>query len=224
MPRILVVEDDEDWQELLKDFLEEDDYEVIIASDRDEAVRELAKAKSQKKSFDLATVDMQLSSKIGKATGRAVVDHLKRYRIPCIVVSGSIEKIKEVVNLLKKYGVHNVIGKDEFEPEEFRKMVREVLSAKTQREKATLPEQQLPQVEDIGGDELAAISLSKLKELLQIHRKNLEELETRKAKFGINTPLEVMNQIDYEKDKIRLIEEELARRGKSASSRHITDS
>ena len=74
-------------------------------------------------------------------------------------------------------------------------------------------------MEDIGGDELALISLSKLKELLQIHRKNLEELETRKAKHGINTPLEVINQIDYEQDKIRLIEGELAKRGKSGSSR-----
>ena len=166
----------------------------------------------------MATVDMELSS-VGKAAGRKVVDHLRRYGIPCIVVSGSIEKIKEVSDLFQKYGVCSVIGKDELDPEEFREKVREALSAKTQEE-AMLPKQQLSQAEDIGGDE----QISYLKQRLQIHRKNLEELETRKAKHGINTPLEVINQIDYEQDKIRLIEGELAKRGKSASSRNITDS
>lgn len=223
MPRILVVEDDKDWQDILRDFfLSEDDcYEVVIAKDHSEAIKELAKAKSQEEPFDLATVDMDLSSSIGKVAGRRVVDYLKKQGIPCIVVSGSVQKTTEVRNLLKQHGVCDYIEKGEgFDFELFRKMVERALSANIHGEEAMLLEQQLSQAEDIGGDE----QVSYLERRLRIHSKNLEELETRKAKYGMNPPLSLMNEIDHEKDEIRSIKEELARCGKPASSRNIIDS
>jgi hypothetical protein len=47
-----------------------------------------------------------------------------------------------------------------------------------------------------------------LRELLQIHRRNLSRLEQTEAKYGLNVPLDVLNAMDEEREKI----EEITRR------------
>jgi two-component system response regulator (stage 0 sporulation protein F) len=53
--KILVVDDQQGWRELLEDILSEDGYEVVTASNFKEAIDLL-----KRKHFDLATIDMRL--------------------------------------------------------------------------------------------------------------------------------------------------------------------
>lgn len=51
--------------------------------------------------------------------------------------------------------------------------------------------------------------VSILKELLDIHRKNIYEFERRKAQYGLNPPIEIMHSIEHERKEISRLEQEL---------------
>ena len=50
-----------------------------------------------------------------------------------------------------------------------------------------------------------------LKRLLELERKNLWRLEERKARYGPNPPLELLNEIDVVRKEIARLERELGR-------------
>lgn len=89
MQRILVVEDDVDIQELLKNFLQEAGYDVILASDGVEAVSVFPTAH-----FDLVLLDIMLP----KIDGFAVCELIrKQSQVPIIMLtalSGEEEQIR----------------------------------------------------------------------------------------------------------------------------------
>ncbi len=89
MQRILVVEDDLDIQELLKNFLQEVGYETILASDGVEALSTFSSAR-----FDLVLLDVMLP----KIDGFAVCELIrKQSQVPIIMLtalSGEEEQIR----------------------------------------------------------------------------------------------------------------------------------
>ena len=89
MQRILVVEDDLDIQELLKNFLQEVGYEVSLASDGVEALSVFSAAQ-----FDLVLLDVMLP----KIDGFAVCEFIrKQSQVPIIMLtalSGEEEQIR----------------------------------------------------------------------------------------------------------------------------------
>lgn len=89
MQKILVVEDDLDIQELLKNFLQEVGYEIILASDGVEALSVFSTAQ-----FDLVLLDVMLP----KIDGFAVCEFIrKQSQIPIIMLtalSGEEEQIR----------------------------------------------------------------------------------------------------------------------------------
>jgi hypothetical protein len=46
---------------------------------------------------------------------------------------------------------------------------------------------------------------------LQIHRKNLASLEVKKAQFGIDVPLHILNEMEEEEREIARLEEQSAK-------------
>ena len=89
MQRILVVEDDLDIQELLKNFLQEVGYEIVLASDGVEALSTFSSAQ-----FDLVLLDVMLP----KIDGFAVCELIrKQSQVPIIMLtalSGEEEQIR----------------------------------------------------------------------------------------------------------------------------------
>lgn len=89
MQRILVVEDDLDIQELLKNFLQEVGYEIILADDGIEALSTFAASR-----FDLVLLDVMLP----KIDGFAVCELIrKQSQVPIIMLtalSGEEEQIR----------------------------------------------------------------------------------------------------------------------------------
>lgn len=89
MQRILVVEDDLDIQELLKNFLQEVGYEIVLASDGVEALSTFSSAQ-----FDLVLLDVMLP----KIDGFAVCELIrKQSQVPIIMLTalgGEEEQIR----------------------------------------------------------------------------------------------------------------------------------
>ncbi|KAI4449896.1 Transcriptional regulatory protein WalR [Eubacterium plexicaudatum ASF492] len=89
MQRILVVEDDLDIQELLKNFLQEVGYDIVLANDGVEALSVFSAAQ-----FDLVLLDVMLP----KIDGFAVCEFIrKRSQVPIIMLtalSGEEEQIR----------------------------------------------------------------------------------------------------------------------------------
>lgn len=79
MQRILVVEDDLDIQELLKNFLQEVGYEIALSSDGVEALSTFSSAQ-----FDLVLLDVMLP----KIDGFAVCELIrKQSQVPIIMLT-----------------------------------------------------------------------------------------------------------------------------------------
>lgn len=55
-----------------------------------------------------------------------------------------------------------------------------------------------------------------LREQLSLHRKNLFRLESRAAYYGMNVPLDILNGIDHEKEKVEEVKKRLAELGEDA--------
>lgn len=79
MQRILVVEDDLDIQELLRNFLQEAGYDIVLANDGVEALSIFSAAR-----FDLVLLDVMLP----KIDGFAVCELIrKQSKVPIIILT-----------------------------------------------------------------------------------------------------------------------------------------
>jgi len=115
--KILVVEDEPKWREMLKEELEEDGYVVFTAASDAEALKELRQAQSHSEAFDMVILDLTLVEEVGKMSGRRVLDYLRQScsKTRCIVVSGSACPA-DVRDFFKKY---NYVACDFFEKGRF---------------------------------------------------------------------------------------------------------
>ena len=91
MQRILVVEDDLDIQELLKNFLQEVGYDIVLANDGVEALSVFSTAQ-----FDLVLLDVMLP----KIDGFAVCELIrKQSKVPIIMLTALSDEEEQIRGL-----------------------------------------------------------------------------------------------------------------------------
>ena len=110
-PAILIVEDDERWQEVLKEPLEDEGYDVTVVDGYQGGRRAL-----EEQRFDLAILDLQLDESAPMLDGERLLAHISRRLpgTPCIVVSGRGD-IRIVRDAFKQYHVVDYIAKEQFD-------------------------------------------------------------------------------------------------------------
>ena len=124
---ILIVEDDERWQEVLKEPLQDEGYAVTVIAGYQDSRQAL-----EKYAFDLVILDLQLDKSAPLLDGERLLAHLSRYRpgIPCIIVSGQGD-IRTVRNAFKQYHVVDYLAKDQFDIPVFINLVKTALETTT---------------------------------------------------------------------------------------------
>jgi DNA-binding response OmpR family regulator len=83
MPKILVIDDDKDFQEATRIVLEKNDFKVISAYDPDEGLQ-----KVQSESPDLVILDVMMPSDFeGFDVARKIREELKRPELPVVLLT-----------------------------------------------------------------------------------------------------------------------------------------
>jgi len=126
--RILVIEDESNWQELIRDLLQDVAHEigcvieVVLAPSFAKALEEIQAA-----FYDCITVDNKLPD--GKM-GRALIDRIGNldYKVPVVVISGKV-KPSEVGDFFQDYKIAAFFEKGEhFKPKKFRNTFTRLLA------------------------------------------------------------------------------------------------
>ena len=78
-------------------------------------------------------------------------------------------------------------------------------------------------VETAAAPDRSSEDISILEELIDIHKKNLYELERRKAQYGLNSPIEIMHGIEHERREISRLKQELAKQEGPAKITEATE-
>jgi len=132
--KVLVIEDNVDWQNLLRDFLEKAGYFVVI-----EASLELAINKISHELFHFITIDMQLDEdNTGKEKfeGWHILEVVKKLRIhqttPTMVITGFESEYLELKKLKSVEGLF-FMGKGNFDRTSFIETIDRVVAAKDLR-------------------------------------------------------------------------------------------
>jgi DNA-binding NtrC family response regulator len=122
---ILIVEDDARWQEILKEPLEDEGWEVTVVAGYHDGRQAL-----EEQGFDLVVLDLLLDESAPMLDGERLLAHLsRRYPgTPCIVVSGQRD-IQVVRDAFKQYHVVDYIAKDGFDILTFLDAARSALRA-----------------------------------------------------------------------------------------------
>jgi CheY-like chemotaxis protein len=125
--RVLVVEDDPVWQEILYDSLVEVGFSVEIADTFTKAQKKLRAER-----FSLVTIDSHLSHEVQTQEGILLLDFIRKrfgLNLPVVIVSAEIDK-RDIVRAFRKFSVSNVILKQYFEYDEFYAAIRDALPAR----------------------------------------------------------------------------------------------
>ncbi len=122
---ILVAEDDPEWQDILKETLTDEGYQVCIAKTYD-AARELMDSGN----IDLLVLDLSLAGTSPVLDGTRLLRRLqhKGIHIPCIIVSG-IGTIPLVRQAFTEFLVKDFIEKDSFDFRAFGSAVRSAIES-----------------------------------------------------------------------------------------------
>ena len=108
---VLIVEDDNRWQEVLREPLEDEGCDVTIIGDYQESRQAL-----EERAFDLIILDLQLDESAPMLDGERLLAHIAQCHpgTPCMVVSGRGD-IRVVRDAFKQYHVVDYIAKDMFD-------------------------------------------------------------------------------------------------------------
>jgi CheY-like chemotaxis protein len=127
--RALIIEDDPSHQAQVKNVLSSQDIETLIAGDKDAA---LDWVRNQAESFDLITLDMQLTTTdLGGFDGKHLLDQLQMWRphTPVIIISALDFKPGDVSDFLREYHAFAFLEKP-VNPKKLREAVEVVLGRK----------------------------------------------------------------------------------------------
>ena len=108
--KILIVEDEKDIRDLLRHYLEKENFEVRGAEDGDTGLRELAKGK-----YDLVILDLMLPGMDGLEVCRVLRSQARTADLPVIILTAKGEEADRVVGL--ELGADDYITKP-FSPRE----------------------------------------------------------------------------------------------------------
>jgi DNA-binding NtrC family response regulator len=108
---ILIVEDDHLWQDIMREPLEDDGYNVTVVDEYQDGRQAL-----EEHTFDLIILDLRLTESAPMLDGERLLAHISRCYpgTPCIVVSGHGD-IRVVRDAFKQYHVVDYIAKDQFD-------------------------------------------------------------------------------------------------------------
>lgn len=108
---VLIVEDDNRWQEVLREPLEDEGCDVTIIGDYQESRQAL-----EERTFDLIILDLQLDESAPMLDGERLLAHISQCYpgTPCLIVSGRGD-IRVVRDAFKQYHVVDYIAKDLFD-------------------------------------------------------------------------------------------------------------
>jgi CheY-like chemotaxis protein len=125
--RVLLVDDDERWRNVLSDTLEQGGFQTDFVGTTTEALACLAKT-----FYHLAVLDIRLEEgDLGNAEGMSLLKHMTEYGLlggmEVIMLSayGTKEQMRQA---FAKYGVTDFLSKDLFDDQEFLEQVRQVFS------------------------------------------------------------------------------------------------
>jgi DNA-binding NtrC family response regulator len=120
---VLIVEDDEWWQAVLKEPLQDEGYEVTVTAGYQDSRQAL-----DEHAFDLVIVDLLLDESAPMLDGERLLAHIsQRYPdTPCVIVSGRGD-IRVVRDAFKQYHVVDYIAKDQFDIPSFLELAKTVL-------------------------------------------------------------------------------------------------
>ena len=185
---VLVVEDDPEWRKILRDFLKEEGFKVRDVSDYEGARETL-----RQNPFQLATIDINLRESPRLGEGKRLLRHIKESYgdvMPCIVITGSDLTPEDAASLAIEYGIMGYIEKENFDYDRLGQMVRKAFGYTEDQE---------------------SLDVQNLRRQIDIHRKNLSNLEEQAALYGkLDVPIKLVNQIELEREEIRRLETELA--------------
>jgi DNA-binding NtrC family response regulator len=124
---ILIVEDDAQWQSILKETLEDEGYDVTVIADYQYGRQAL-----QKGDFDLVILDLELDKAAPTLEGKRLLNLVSRHHpgTPCIVVSGKGDT-QTVRDAFKRYGVVDFITKERFDIPAFVNTIQTALAPNT---------------------------------------------------------------------------------------------
>lgn len=127
-PRILVLEDEQQWVDYICHVLESDGYEVRPTSSLDEAWYWL-----ERETFGLAVVDIRLIAHDTKEeSGFEFIEEvrtretLQDMSIIVFTAYGTVERSRKA---FREYRVHDFIDKATFDPQEFKRGVADAIAA-----------------------------------------------------------------------------------------------
>jgi DNA-binding NtrC family response regulator len=108
---ILIVEDDRLWQDIMREPLEDDGYDVTVVDEYQDGRQAL-----EERTFDLIILDLRLTESAPMLDGERLLAHISRCYpgTPCIVVSGHGD-IRVVRDAFKQYHVVDYIAKGQFD-------------------------------------------------------------------------------------------------------------
>jgi DNA-binding NtrC family response regulator len=108
---VLIVEDDNRWQEVLREPLEDEGCDVTIIGDYQQSRQTL-----EERAFDLIILDLQLDESAPMLDGERLLAHISQCYpgTPCLIVSGRGD-IRVVRDAFKQYHVVDYIAKDMFD-------------------------------------------------------------------------------------------------------------
>lgn len=119
--RILLVEDQEEWQEVVQSILVPPDFNVRIATSFRDA---RAALESAEEPFDAIIINLCLTSDTDYE-GVVLLDHLRQTKIPCIVLTGAAAQMR---GLFERYHVCEAFVKGRgFNRARFRSVINEVI-------------------------------------------------------------------------------------------------
>ena len=145
--RILIVEDEKKWQDVLETMLRNEGHLVEVAASYGEALGEL-----WRKPFGLVVIDLRLSPMDeANRDGAALLEDASNKGIPAIVITGygSLDLAREAV---KEYNVLSFLDKASFDSERFKELVKETMEAGLKSRPGPLQEKRmalLQTVEDL---------------------------------------------------------------------------
>ncbi len=124
---VLIVEDDEWWQGVLKEPLADEGYPVTVLADYQDVRQAL-----EEQTFGLVILDLQLDESAPMFDGERLLAHISRHysSTRCIVVSGHGD-IRVVRDAFAEYHVVDFIAKPDFDIPTFIELVGTVLISVT---------------------------------------------------------------------------------------------
>ena len=122
---ILIVEDDRLWQNIMREPLEDDGYDVTVVDEYQEGRQAL-----EERTFDLVILDLKLAESAPVFDGERLLAHISQCYpgTLCIVVSGHGD-IRVVRDAFKEYHVLDYIAKDQFDILTFIDLAKTALSS-----------------------------------------------------------------------------------------------